>query len=78
MRTTIVVPEALNRSIERFLSQTNFSKKEFFLRAIKQFLRQRANTKTLEALNRVYAENQVFPEDDTYKLALQAMAKKGL
>ena len=78
MRTTIVVPKTLNRALERFLSQTNFSKSDIFLRAVKQYLRQGANAKTLETLNQVYADNSNAREDETYKLALQAMTRKGL
>ncbi|MEK7727476.1 MAG: hypothetical protein AAB354_03635 [candidate division KSB1 bacterium] len=77
MRTTIVIPNTLHRSIERFLAQTDFSKSVFFLHAAKQFIKQRANAKTLEALNKVYSENPASGKDDTYKLVLRAMARKG-
>jgi len=37
----------------------------------------RANQKTLEALNRIYGGNSVYP-NATYKLALRAMTRQGL
>ncbi len=77
MRTTIVIPDNLHRAIERFLLETRFSKSVFFSHAAKQFIKQRANAKTLQVLNRVYSQNVASDKDDTYKLALQAMSRKG-
>lgn len=44
----------------------------------KESPRQRANAKTLETLNRVYAQNSIAAKDEVYKLALQAMKRKDL
>ena len=78
MRTSISIPTSLHRSIKSHLSRTNSAKDDFFIRAVRQYLKVQANDETLEALNKVYGNGQTAPEEEaTYKLGLRAFVRQG-
>ncbi len=66
MKTAISIPDNIFKEIDRFAKEHNYKRSEVFVMAVSDFLEKVKSQKLLEALNKVYTDEE-SSEDKTFR-----------
>lgn len=78
VKTAISLEKPLLEQIDSLAQEMGIPRSRLFVIAMESFLEQHQNKQLVEAINQVYTEHPLTPQEETYLKEMQALYTSGL
>ncbi|MCC6604009.1 MAG: CopG family transcriptional regulator [Anaerolineae bacterium] len=78
VKTAISLEKPLLEQIDSLAQEMGIPRSRLFVIAMESFLEQHQNKQLVEAINQVYTEHPLTPQEETYLIEMQALYTSGL